>query len=322
MCNNPKYFNNIKDARTGKLIPIPCHLCAGCRIDKRKWWERRITSEYIKYRSAFVTLTYDEKNLPYNEGGIYPTVRKNDIRLFIDRLRHRINKKEKIPKNCTKKWHYAACTEYGSARARPHIHLILLGVDWLNQMKDIRACWKLGICDIKPIKRGGIRYILKYIDTMQGKELNAKKYTDTGREIPKLLFSKGLGKDFIISQQENISKYGCAKIGNRFIPIAQYWKNKLTNWNEKTLENIENSRNSYTKQMDTQARNLGYDSYDSMIREMRKCKEYAQEKNLRKRKEAIDELYRHLNTQKLPAGSELILDYKEADLPKILDKRL
>lgn len=320
MCNNPKYFNNIKDARTGKLIPIPCHLCAGCRIDRRKWWERRITSEFIKYRSAFVTLTYDEEHLPYNEGSIYPTIRNKDVRLFIDRLRHRVNKLEKLPKNCTKKWHYVACTEYGSQTARPHIHLLLLGIDWLTMMKDIKECWKLGITDIGPIKRGGIRYILKYLDTMQGKEYNNRNYTDKGREKPKMFFSKGLGKDYIISQQENISKYGCAKIGARFIPIGAYWKNKLIDWNEQTLENIEKNRNEYSKQMDAEARNLGWDSYDSMIREMRKCLEYSQEMKARKRKEAIDELYRHLNFPKLPPGSELILDYKEAELQKTLDR--
>lgn len=319
MCNNPRKFKNIKDAITGKLYNVPCHRCQGCRIDRRKFWERRITSEFVKWRSAFVTLTYNDENLPYNEGAIVPTIRNNDVRKYIDRLRHRVNKLTAIPKLCTKKFHYVACTEYGSRTARPHIHLLLLGLDFKYFKKMITEEWGKGIVDCGPIVRGGIRYILKYMDTMQYGEYNLRTYTDTGRETPKMFFSKGLGKEYIISQAGNIAKYGTMKIGRRLVPCGAYWKNKLLDFTEENIEEIRKRNEDYTKQMDNQAQSLGYYSYEQMLKEMRQAKEYAYEKNKLKRKEAIDDLARHLNTPRMTPLSEF-LNYGKSEVLDTLDK--
>lgn len=311
MCNNPKYFKNIYAYGTKKLYPVPCHGCEGCRIDRRTLWERRITSEYVKYRCAFVTLTYNDYYLPFNPGALLPSARINDVRRFLDRLRHEVRSlpDKGFPDFCTKDFKVVFVSEYGSDKMRPHYHGLILGLDWLYFKKMIEKQWYLGLTDVGPIRSGGIRYILKYMDSLPNGEYALNQFYDVGLEVPQFIFSRGIGKDFFISQVDNINKYGVAKVGNRFIPIPSYWKNKLFNYCDKNIYSMREHQNDYVRQMNEQVYALGYDSYDSFLRQARKALEISYEKRLLKKHEPTAFLSRFINNKVLPAGSELVLDY-------------
>lgn len=311
MCNSPRYFDTIREFGTGKKIPIPCHCCEGCRIDRRTLWEWRATTEFVKYRSAFVTLTYDEYHLPFNAGSKLPTVRHKDLTDFLDRLKHRVKliPDNGFPELCTKEYKHIFISEYGSGTMRPHYHGLFFGLDWLHFKNLINECWYGGLVDVKPIKRGGIRYILKYMDTAQTGEFAHRKYTDLGLEIPKFSFSRGIGKEFFISQIENINKYGCAKVGNRYIPIPSYWKNKLFNFTDKNIYAHREFRNKYTQEQDRHYRSLGYNSYADFLQQTRKAIEKSYEKQLLKQHEPISNFSDFISDRKLPPESSLLLDY-------------
>lgn len=310
MCNYPKYFEKIYQFGTKKLYPIPCHQCLGCKIDRRKMWEMRITSEYIKYRNAFITLTYDEYHVPYNLGSQLPTVKHEDFHKFIDRLRHYTNNLKEMPELCTKNWKYVGVAEYGNL-GRPHYHAILLGLDFLTFKKIIHEKWGMGITDCKPVLKGGIRYVLKYMDTAKSGAYADNEFFDTGRERPKMYFSRGIGKDWIISQIENINKYGMAKIGQRLVPIPSYWKNKLFSYCDENIYKQREHQNQYVKDMNQQARALGFDSYENFIREQRKAIETNLEKRNLKEHQPITRLAEEINGKKLPWYSNLLLDYSK-----------
>lgn len=313
MCNNPMYFDRIYDPYTGKKYPIPCHHCEGCRIDRRTMWERRITSEYVKYRCAFVTLTYNDYFLPYNEGSTFPTLKFKDLQRYLDNLRHTIKKlPEEMFQNglSTKKYKTVAVGEYGEKGNRPHWHILFLGLDWKQFKKQIVEAWReQGIVDVGPIRAGGIRYVLKYMDKQQFGNYRHAQYTDWGREIPKMSFSKGIGKDFFISQIDNINKYGMAKVGNRLIPIPSYWKNRLMNFCEENIFGQREIHNKYAKQLEVDAKALGYDSYDAYLRQARKLLEQAAEK--RKLRQGIPPMWKskEIDNKPLPIGHEFSTDY-------------
>ena len=85
----------------------------------------RITHEISQWKdTSFVTLTYNNDNLPYNENAILPTLRKKDLQMFFKRLRSRIDKIK-----------YFACGEYGDVTQRPHYHMILCGVGLSDEHK-------------------------------------------------------------------------------------------------------------------------------------------------------------------------------------------
>lgn len=123
--------------RTCKPIPVyycvesvhlPCGQCIGCRIDKSREWANRMCMESSYYDSnCFLTLTYDDKNVP--EAAYFDsderlekkalTLRKRDFQLFMKRLRRRVFRDEGIHIR------FYACGEYGSRTQRPHYHVVI-----------------------------------------------------------------------------------------------------------------------------------------------------------------------------------------------------
>lgn len=65
-------------------------------------------------RSCFLTLTYDDVNLPPHGQLV-----KRDLQLFFKRLRKQFGP-----------FRYVACGEYGELKRRPHFHVALFGLDF------------------------------------------------------------------------------------------------------------------------------------------------------------------------------------------------
>lgn len=78
-------------------------------------WAIRITHEAQMHdKSCFLTLTYNDSNLP-----AHGQLVKRDLQLFFKRLR----------KICGR-FRYVACGEYGELKRRPHFHVALFGLDF------------------------------------------------------------------------------------------------------------------------------------------------------------------------------------------------
>ena len=128
-CTNPlKAWNGgiTKNGRSGLVFKrpmygsiepdhwLPCGKCLDCKLDYgRQWAIRCLHEKKMHERSCFITLTYDNNNLPNP-----PTVAKEELQKFFKRLRKKLVK-EKI--------RYFACGEYGSQNFRPHYHAIIFG---------------------------------------------------------------------------------------------------------------------------------------------------------------------------------------------------
>jgi len=98
------------------VIDRPCGQCAGCRIKRRMDWAIRLEHESKFHdHSWFITLTYDDENLPH--GGSLVADHQSK---FIKALR------KKVPG----KIRFFSIGEYGEDTLRPHYHLILFGPDF------------------------------------------------------------------------------------------------------------------------------------------------------------------------------------------------
>lgn len=126
---NPFEFGSIDDLRDkGQYRAIvPCGKCLGCRIDYSREWANRMCIELDDNPKAiFVTLTYNNANLPRSELG-YPTLNKRDLQLFFKRLR----------KACSgRRIRYYVAGEYGPKTLRPHYHAIIYGLS-LTDFDDL-----------------------------------------------------------------------------------------------------------------------------------------------------------------------------------------
>ena len=109
------------------FIPVPCGKCASCKCDYSRDWANRMILELQDHDEAmFLTLTYNDANLPYSDKG-FPTLVKRDVQLFFKRLRKFLG---------DKKIRYYLAGEYGSKTHRPHYHAIIYGIG-LSTFSDI-----------------------------------------------------------------------------------------------------------------------------------------------------------------------------------------
>ena len=59
-----KFVSRNKAGVEGTL-ELPCGQCIGCRLERSRQWAMRCLHEASLYdRNAFITLTYDDSNLP------------------------------------------------------------------------------------------------------------------------------------------------------------------------------------------------------------------------------------------------------------------
>lgn len=97
--------------------PVKCGQCMECRLAYSREWAIRITHEMQMHdRSCFLTLTYNDENLPR-----FGQLVKRDLQLFFKRLR-----------KVAGPFRYVACGEYGELRRRPHFHVAIFGIDFAS----------------------------------------------------------------------------------------------------------------------------------------------------------------------------------------------
>ena len=142
-------------------IELPCGQCIGCRIERSRQWAIRVMHEaQLHKENSFLTLTYDDKNIP--EKG---NLRHSDFQKFIKRLR----KKRDI--------RYYMCGEYGEENGRPHYHAALFGESFIRdryrwsksnghqlyRSPELEKIWGLGQVTIGELNFDTAQYVAKYI---------------------------------------------------------------------------------------------------------------------------------------------------------------
>lgn len=104
-----------------RSLTLPCGQCIGCRLERSRQWAMRCVHEASLYENnAFITLTYDDDNLPASGSLTYP-----DFQLFMKRLRKHI---------APTKVRFYMCGEYGDQTNRPHFHACLFNYDFPDKV--------------------------------------------------------------------------------------------------------------------------------------------------------------------------------------------
>lgn len=241
------YNNNVK-------LKVPCGHCASCRADNVTLWTNRIQSELTKYRSSFVTFTYDELHLPFSKvDSLFPTLNKVQFQNFQDSLRHIVKKLPVMPTNCTKNYKYLAVGEYGDSFKRPHYHVLYMGLDFADFSRFFEHYWHYGSVKSLPCNLGTILYTLDYMNKSINGPLAEEKFDNFGIERPFLNVSKGVGFDFFLNHSEEINNTGFIQCGSRVCSVPHYFKKMFTRFDQKSID----SRSKFLKKV------LG--DYDSIL---------------------------------------------------------
>lgn len=145
-----------------EVLALPCSECEYCMMQRSKDWALRMVHELQSHsRACFITLTYDDTNLPSNGSLV-----KRDFQLFMKRLRKEF-------KDVTIRFYH--CGEYGSRFLRPHYHAILYGVDFDDRVFFSKKCdkttyvsptlqrlWPAGFSTVSDVTLESCAYVARY----------------------------------------------------------------------------------------------------------------------------------------------------------------
>lgn len=210
----------------------PCGKCMACRINRQREKQLRLShQQQYAEKSVFLTLTYNDDNLP--KGG---TLVKKDLQDFFKRFRKRLS--PTLIK-------YFACGEYGDHTQRPHYHAIIYNVGMRDSRvfvnlryvpsKSLYYCdckaWSFGHVTVAVVNDARCSYVAKYCTKKITGDMAEKHYN--GREPEFCLSSQGIGLDWALEHAKQLVKDGCVYVRGKPVQIPRYYLDKVFTEKEK-----------------------------------------------------------------------------------------
>lgn len=223
------------------------HGCAEClrnRVyDKRVWCHRMDLESRCHSENSFLTLTYDDDNLPPG-GSLDYSHTRNWLKSF---------RQEIYPLRIR----YFLVGEYGELSLRPHYHAALFGVG--PQFEDaVRKTWKKGHVMLAELNIATIRYIAGYV-TKKYKQ-NDEDYAALGLVPEDRFMSIGLGRDYAKNIADALDCEQSEQLGDvptslllhgRPAPLGRYMRSKIR---QEVFDNDSSSHSRSVLQATTQSR--------------------------------------------------------------------
>lgn len=221
----------------GKEVVVPCGKCINCRINRKREWTQRLMHEsYFSSSSYFITLTYDEQHVPFDDNGNM-AVSYDDVQKFHKRLRR------KYP---DVKVRYFVGSEYGD-EGRPHYHGIYFNLpddilkpckDYVNGMplivsgkgsdsycnRALNDIWQLGFCTIGELTETRVGYAANYfVDRKNVDDILQPNFNVMSRR-------PGIGYRYQESIRDKVRGYdmhGCMTSRGTYINLPRYYDKKI-----------------------------------------------------------------------------------------------
>lgn len=210
-------------------MEVPCGGCVGCRLDHSGMWASRITHEASLFEhghgNTFITLTYDDVNLPSDW-----SLDKSHFQLFMKRLRKHFNREKG---NGIRFYH---CGEYGDKckhgyvefcdfchLGRPHYHAILFNVSFADSVvigtsknsdyelftsETLERIWGKGLVQVGTVTSESAGYCARYCMKKITGVLRDEHYrnidevtgevTSVHQEYATMSRNPGLGKEWLV----------------------------------------------------------------------------------------------------------------------------
>lgn len=298
-CTNPvRITKNLSRVEYPDGLEVPCGKCLACRIKKRSEWSARMLHELEAHKDAiFITLTYDDFNIPAHK-----SLLKTDLQQFFKRLRislDRYNLYQQMDHylrydQMKHKIRYFACGEYGDPSKviyhnnipyvtegdRPHYHAIIFNMSLYPHHKQlIIKAWNQGIVHFGLAEPDSINYVAQYIDKKFTGDLADTEYHLKLREPVFRLLSLGLGRDYVDNNSDQISMMQCITINGKKTSLPRYYINRLG------LDISDLKQKAYEKECDLMHSLTGFDySRDEAYRVLTVNEVYDSEQKIRRAK--------------------------------------
>lgn len=265
-----------------KVYKVPCNSCDECLLNRAKRKAAQLMIENYDRKdpegSWFVTLTYDDIHLPYNEvykdGKLvsieeslppkdpylydFKADRKKCIKPFIDNLSYHAKTKYGDEKPM---WFY--CGEYGGITKRPHFHMILFGVHIpIEELKFYEErngyilyewtkgaeIWENGFVTVGNFTPETAAYVAGYVLKKQSTKVKNWVYTQQGK-IPEYTGQSrypAIGANYYEKHKNEIYEtdeiYIPGAMGVMKLRPTSYYDNKFNIENPQKMQEIKSKR--------------------------------------------------------------------------------
>lgn len=186
------YFRPPCNIPSSSLLSLPCGQCIGCRLEYSRQWAIRCMHESSLYENnCFITLTYNDLNVPR-----YNSLDVSHFQLFMKRLRkyysdlyakelYFLNEGFVSMAKCRQyispfvpKIRFFHCGEYGEELGRPHYHALLFNYDFPDRYKSgvnsstgtvyyrsdiLEKLWTHGYSSIGNVTFDSAAYVARYV---------------------------------------------------------------------------------------------------------------------------------------------------------------
>jgi len=221
-------------------VEVACGQCVECRLLRRSDWivrnvhESQYYAEFQDRGSCFLTLTYDNENMPSDAG-----LHVYDMQWFLYRLRTWLRREKRIEGIS-----YYYTGEYGTRSNRPHWHMLLFGYDFRESRifkglspeghrsylsDDLMKLWPKGHSELGSITVQSVGYCTGYISVDQ-KEASDRfiRRSDVREwrvrpEFSRMSLRPAIGKRWWEHYGDSVC---CAEevwIDGKFFPIPKYY---------------------------------------------------------------------------------------------------
>jgi hypothetical protein len=194
---------------------------------------RCIHEAQLHENNCFITLTYNDENLPQNG-----SLTKSDFQKFIKRLRKFI---------APAKLRYYMAGEYGTSFGRPHFHACIFGYDFhdkklhqrtasgsvLYTSKDLEKLWTYGYSSIGDVTFESAAYVARYIMQKQTGKVDPNHYTfcdlQTGEliklqpEYNQMSLKPGIGADWYRKYKNDVYPHDFVEIRGKKLKPPKYY---------------------------------------------------------------------------------------------------
>lgn len=184
-------------------VTVSCGQCTGCRLERSRQWAVRCMHEASQHeRNCFLTLTYNNENLPEDR-----SVDVSEWQRFVKRARKRMGP-----------FRYFHCGEYGDITNRPHYHACLFGIDFrhdrrewktsrgnaLYRSESLEELWTLGHSVIGEVTFESAAYVARYVMKKVTGANAEEHYGGRKPEYTTMSRRPGLGKAWLEKFKEEV----------------------------------------------------------------------------------------------------------------------
>lgn len=227
----------------GEKTNLPCGKCIGCTLDRSRQWAIRCMHEASLHQdNCFLTLTYNDANLP-KDGSL----QIDHWQKFMKRLRE---------KNGTPT-RYFHCGEYGPSLSRPHYHAILFGYDFNDKKlwkevnnakwyvsKELEELWPKGYHIIGDVTQASASYVARYCVKKAGipKEDRKGYYGNLRPEYATMSRRPGIGKGWYDKFKTDVYPHDVVISGGHEVKVPRFYDNLLDKEDRQLLDKMKAGR--------------------------------------------------------------------------------